>query len=457
MTKPNSTKFPCRWKPYPFQRQLWDYLQRGGKRAIVVWHRRAGKDLLALHWIVTAALKTVGVYWYVFTTYEQAKLTIWDGVTLDGHSYMSYIPRGLIKSARETDNRIELINGSIIKLVGSEQPNRLRGAGIRGAVLSEYSFQNPVTHFSVIQPMITRSNGWLLYLYTPSDDNRRAHGENLYTGALDKEGYFTQLLTIEDTTDHNNKALVTGKQIEDLRSTGMSEASIQREFYCDFEAFKYEKTQDNTFSEALRMAEADGRIGYVPYDTKLKVDTYWDLGIIDYTAIWFVQETEKSINFIDFFIANNKAIDFYIHTLKRLPYSYGRHILPHDVNRRQVATLTTQLFQMNEIAARYAFPPFDVGVATPREVLIEKARELLKTCRFDAKKCRWGLEYLNDFNARQRKSHSNSSIAIDTADAFCYAAAGARPNRKEYDLDWEMKLRRPEYRNSIREYDIWAV
>ena len=95
MTKPNSTKFPCRWKPYPFQRPLWDYLQRGGKRAIVVWHRRAGKDLLALHWIVTAALKTVGVYWYVFTTYEQAKLTIWDGVTLDGHSYMSYIPSGL--------------------------------------------------------------------------------------------------------------------------------------------------------------------------------------------------------------------------------------------------------------------------------------------------------------------------------------------------------------------------
>jgi phage terminase large subunit len=28
------------WRPRPYQRPLWDYLERGGRRAVAVWHRR---------------------------------------------------------------------------------------------------------------------------------------------------------------------------------------------------------------------------------------------------------------------------------------------------------------------------------------------------------------------------------------------------------------------------------
>jgi len=37
------------WLPRPHQLALWEYLQAGGKRAMAVWHRRAGKDEVALH------------------------------------------------------------------------------------------------------------------------------------------------------------------------------------------------------------------------------------------------------------------------------------------------------------------------------------------------------------------------------------------------------------------------
>ena len=36
------------WWPRDHQMQLWEYLQAGGKRAMAVWHRRAGKDEVCL-------------------------------------------------------------------------------------------------------------------------------------------------------------------------------------------------------------------------------------------------------------------------------------------------------------------------------------------------------------------------------------------------------------------------
>ena len=43
------------WQPRPHQQKLWEYLQAGGKRAMAVWHRRAGKDEVCLHHIMRAS------------------------------------------------------------------------------------------------------------------------------------------------------------------------------------------------------------------------------------------------------------------------------------------------------------------------------------------------------------------------------------------------------------------
>jgi hypothetical protein len=48
------------WAPRPYQRKLWNYLEKGGKRAVAIWHRRAGKDEVCLHWTATAAHTRVG-------------------------------------------------------------------------------------------------------------------------------------------------------------------------------------------------------------------------------------------------------------------------------------------------------------------------------------------------------------------------------------------------------------
>ncbi|HEX2727154.1 MAG TPA: terminase small subunit, partial [Beijerinckiaceae bacterium] len=37
------------WQPRAYQKPVWDYFKGGGKRAVCVWHRRAGKDEFCLH------------------------------------------------------------------------------------------------------------------------------------------------------------------------------------------------------------------------------------------------------------------------------------------------------------------------------------------------------------------------------------------------------------------------
>ena len=42
---------PNAWQPRAYQQRLWRYLeQEGPRRAVAVWHRRAGKDEICLHW-----------------------------------------------------------------------------------------------------------------------------------------------------------------------------------------------------------------------------------------------------------------------------------------------------------------------------------------------------------------------------------------------------------------------
>ena len=39
---------PHNWEARGYQKPLWDYLAAGGKRAVVSWHRRSGKDAVKL-------------------------------------------------------------------------------------------------------------------------------------------------------------------------------------------------------------------------------------------------------------------------------------------------------------------------------------------------------------------------------------------------------------------------
>lgn len=173
---------------------------------------------------------------------------------------------------------------------------------------------------------------------------------------------------------------------------------------------------------------------------------------MDYTAIWFVQETAESVNVIDFFINRGKDMEFYLNHLRFRPYAYGKNVLPHDMSRRQVPMLDTRLSQCNEVAKKLGFEPFHLGLRYQREEMIGKTREFLKVCRIDAHKCHAGIQGLYEFDASKRTTHSNSTRATNIAEAFCYMAMDAKSNAMREKIS--EGLRSLKSRQTVSDYNI---
>jgi hypothetical protein len=61
------------------------------------------------------------VYYYVFPEYSQGRKVFWDNIDNDGISMRAHIPKELIKNQTDQTMQIELVNGSIIQVVGTDK------------------------------------------------------------------------------------------------------------------------------------------------------------------------------------------------------------------------------------------------------------------------------------------------------------------------------------------------
>ena len=193
------------------------------KRAVVVWHRRSGKDKTAINITVSKMFERVGIYYYFMPTYSQGKKIIWDGMDRSGMPFLDHFPKPLIKSKNETELKIELKNGSLFQIIGTDKIDAIVGTNPVGCVFSEYSLQNPKA-WDYIRPILAENGGWALFLYTPRGMN---HGWKLLQQAKDSDNWFWEILTVDDT-----KAI--GKEVLEQENKEMPSDLYQQEYYCKF-------------------------------------------------------------------------------------------------------------------------------------------------------------------------------------------------------------------------------
>src|SRR4051812_39424132 len=152
---------PNNWAPRGYQKPLWNHLESGGKRAISIWHRRAGKDEVALHWTACAAMQRPGNYWHCLPTYAQSRKAIWSAV--NGHTGKRRIDEAFPKEIRAATNEQEMfirfVNGSTWTVVGSDTYDNLVGAPPVGIVFSEWSRANPAA-WAYMSPILSENDGW---------------------------------------------------------------------------------------------------------------------------------------------------------------------------------------------------------------------------------------------------------------------------------------------------------
>jgi hypothetical protein len=394
---------------------LWDHLEGGGKRAVAVWHRRAGKDSVALNWTAAAAHQRKGTYWHMLPTQAQARKTVWDGIDRAGRRMIDQaFPPSIRINHRKDEMKIELKCGSVWQLVGSDNYNALIGANPVGVVFSEYSVADPAA-WDYIRPILAENGGWAVFIYTARGRN---HGAMLYEMAKGNPSWFAQLLTVDDTR------VIGPDVIDEERAAGMSEDMIQQEFYCSFSAALVGAYYGRQMSDA----EKEGRIGNVPYEPNLRVETWWDLGVGDSTAIWFVQRYQREIRVIDYYEMSGEGLSHYAKVLQAKPYVYSRHIAPHDIEVREFGTGKTRRETAAGLGIRFILAP-NIGI----EDGIDAVRAMLPRCMFDMKKCDRLIEALRQYRKawddknRRFQDHPHHDWASHAADAGRYGAVTRDP------------------------------
>lgn len=375
-----------------------------------VAHRRAGKTVACINELIKGAASCDlpnPRFAYIAPQLNQAKDVAWSYLK----EFTAFIPN---RKVNESELWVELPGGKRIRIYGADNPDRLRGIYLDGAILDEYGDMDPTVWSQVIRPALADRKGWAGFIGTPKGKNGF---HRIWTEAQEDPAWTAIMLKASET------GLLDADELRAARRM-MSADEYEQEFECSFEA----AVKGAFYGEQMREAEEDGRILKLPHDPRLQTWTAWDLGMSDSTAIWFVQPHAGQYRFIDYYRADGVGLDHYVKVLREKPYIYAGHILPHDVQVRELGTGKSRIEVLHELGISYD------TITTTRQLPvhdgIQALRMMLPMCWFDAEKCKEGIEalrmYRREFDEK-RQEFRNSPLHDWTshpADAARYFAIG---------------------------------
>jgi phage terminase large subunit len=392
------------YAPRPQQLRLHEALERY-RFVVAVAHRRMGKTVCAVNHLLKAALtcsKPRPRFHYIAPTFRQGKAACWDYLK----HYSAVVP-GVEKN--ESELRVNFPNGAQVQILGSDNADSMRGIYSDGAVFDEYGMQPANVFTEVMRPAFADRMGWAMFIGTPNGKNQFYDiAQQAKLGGTGDDWFFAEYKA-------SQTGLIVPAELAAARSV-MTQDEYDQEFECSFEA----AVKGAIYSDQLAQARADNRITRVPYEPLLHVDTDWDLGVGDATAIWFTQSLKTGeIRVIDYYEASGEGLPHYAGVLKAKPYSYGSHWAPHDIQVREFTSGRSRIEAAQSLGISFKIQPKHSS-----EDGIHAARLLFPKCWFDADKCKAGLEalqhYRRDYNSRlnEFKDTPVHDWASHAADAF---------------------------------------
>ena len=383
---------------------------------VIVAHRRAGKTVACVNDLIDAALRCErpdGRYAYIAPYFAQAKDVAWNYLK----RFAGPVPGVTI---HEQELRVDFANGARVRLYGADNYERLRGIYLDGVVLDEFGDMDPRAWVEVIRPALADRQGWGIFIGTPKGRN---HFQAIYEQATGRPGEWFSLMLKASESD-----LVDAGELADARA-GMSEDQYNQEFECSFDA----AVVGSYYGKLIEQLETAGQIGNVGWEPNVPVQTWWDLGIDDATAIWFAQVIGREIRLIDYYENSGVGLEHYARVLMDKNYVYGQHVLPHDVEVRELSTGKSRWSFLAGLGIKgKVCRQHDV------EDGINQVRAILPRCWFDRTRCARGIEALRQYRREwsdKLKSFANRPLhdwTSHAADAFRYGAFTYRPSEVEW-------------------------
>ncbi len=334
---------------------------------------------------------------------------------------------------------IELINGSIIWLVGCDiDPQKLRGTNPRGMVLCELAFSDPRVLYTML-PIFRQNDGWLIGQSTYDGMN---HFYWLIKKNKDDPKWFCREETINTLVDEDGKPYITDEDVEEDRRAGMPEYLIQQEYYGNVQV----NEETKYFALAMNEIHKSGRIVPKLYYPNKSVYAFYDIGVNDCTAITLAQFEQRAGKLwpkvIGYFENNNRDLNFYLTEIRQFCNRYNLHVkthyVPHDGKNRSwgdgLKTAVDYFFDKGEMAVAVKRPSLHrVAIESVRQKLYmtefnEENTQRLVDClssyekEFDEKLNRFKDMPVHDWSSHGVKSFQTMVLALeaDLINEICY-------------------------------------
>jgi phage terminase large subunit len=366
-----------------------------------VWvcHRRFGKTLLCLCLLLKKAFENPlpsPRYAYIAPLYRQAKAIAWDYLK----RFAAQLPDAV---TNEAELRLDLPGDRRIQLLGADSPDSIRGVYLDGAVLDEYALMRPRAWTQVVRPALSDRQGWAIKIGTVYgrnhlyEDYQEAHGHML-AGHPD---YHAALYRASDTGVIPAEELASARAtMRDRRGRTAGDADYLQEYECEWDA----PIPGAVYGDELATMRDEQRIGDYPYDPSMPVQTWWDFGWSDMTAIWLAQERGPHVALIDYREGSQQSLVRWVEQMRQLPYVYDharlgltrapyeRHYAPHDLAQTEYGYGKTRYTIALEQGWRFTAVP--IG---PLEDGIEATRALLRRALIHEAPCQRGLDALRSY------------------------------------------------------------
>jgi phage terminase large subunit len=371
--------------------------------AVAVCHRRFGKTVAAINHLIKAAMlceKENPRYAYIAPTYSQAKRVAFD--------YLLKFTQPLSPTANISELRVDFY-GMRISLYGADNPDSLRGIYLDGVVLDEVGDMNPKVWNEVLRPALADRLGWALFIGTPKGAN---HFKEFRDRAEKEDGWALLEFKASETKIIPESELAAAHR-------EMGDDKYSQEFECSFNA-----AIEGSYYGSILNGLPTERFGQFAKDDLCKTYTAWDLGVGDSTAIWVCQVAGQERRLLDFVENHGQGLDWYVNWIKNNGYATAEHILPHDVEVRELGTGKSRKESLQDLGLNITVCPrlaVDDG--------IQAVRRMLPNCWFHPK-TKQGLDALRNY---RREYDEKRQVFYDkplhdwsshSSDAFRYLAVG---------------------------------
>lgn len=223
---------------------------------------------------------------------------------------------------------------------------------------------------------------------------------------------------------------------------------IKREYPSIPEEAFQQSVEGAYYAKQFKFLYAEKRIGDLPDNSHLPVMTFWDLGVSDSTAIWFVRQiSENYYQVIDYYENSGEGMRHYFKVLKDKGYTYSKHYAPHDIQNRSLMNdgksrldIAKEGYEIDGsiYSVKFEVVP-NIGVMDG----IELVREILPNCEFDETRCEQGITHLENY----RKEWDDKGFWKDKplhdahshgADGFRYFAVAMNKRKKVTSINIPM-------------------